>query len=48
LLNSAAALVVANAASSLKQGVEMARESIDSGAAKTKLDALVKITSAAA
>ncbi|WP_083097610.1 anthranilate phosphoribosyltransferase [Pseudophaeobacter leonis] len=48
LLNSAAALVVADAASSLKQGVEMARESIDSGAAKTKLDALVKITSAAA
>jgi anthranilate phosphoribosyltransferase len=48
LLNSAAALVVANAASSLKQGVEMARESIDSGAAKTKLDALVKITSEAA
>jgi anthranilate phosphoribosyltransferase len=48
LLNSAAALVVANAASSLKQGVEMARESIDSGAAKTKLDALVQITSAAA
>ena len=48
LLNSAAALVVANAANSLKEGVEMARESIDSGAAKTKLDALAKITSAVA
>lgn len=48
LLNSAAALVVANAANSLKEGVEMARESIDSGAAKTKLEALAKITSAVA
>lgn len=48
LLNTAAALVVANAVSSLKEGVEKARESIDSGAAKAKLDALVKITTAAA
>lgn len=48
LLNSAAALVVANAASSLKEGVEMARQSIDSGAAKAKLEALAKITTAAA
>ncbi|MFT6460476.1 MAG: anthranilate phosphoribosyltransferase [Pseudophaeobacter arcticus] len=48
LLNAAAALVVANAANSLPEGVEMAKESIDSGAAKGKLDALAKITTAAA
>ncbi len=47
LLNAAAALVVADAAKDLKQGVEMARESIDSGAAKSKIEALAKITSAA-
>lgn len=48
LLNTAAALVVADAANSLKDGVEIARESIDSGAAKSKLEALAKITTAAA
>ena len=48
LLNAASALVVANAASSLKEGVEKAIESIDSGAAKNKLEALAKITTAAA
>ena len=48
LLNSAAALVVADKASSLTQGVEMARESIDSGAAKAKVTALAKLTSEAA
>jgi anthranilate phosphoribosyltransferase len=37
LLNAAAALVVADAAGDLKTGVEMARESIDSGAARDKL-----------
>ncbi len=37
LLNSAAALVVADAAPDLKTGVEMARESIDSGSAKDKI-----------
>lgn len=47
LLNSAAALVVAGQASTLPEGTEMARESIDSGAAKTKLESLVRITSAA-
>ncbi|OUS34906.1 anthranilate phosphoribosyltransferase [Rhodobacterales bacterium 56_14_T64] len=47
LLNSAAALVVAGKANSLPEGTEMARESIDSGAAKTKLEALARITSAA-
>ena len=37
LLNAAAALVVADAASDLKAGVAMARESIDSGAARDRL-----------
>ncbi|MFY0618242.1 anthranilate phosphoribosyltransferase [Shimia sp.] len=46
LLNSAAALVVADAASDLREGVEKARESIDSGAAKGKVAALAKVTSA--
>ncbi|CUH53541.1 anthranilate phosphoribosyltransferase [Shimia marina] len=48
LLNSAAALVVADAATDLREGVEKARESIDSGAAKAKVAALAKITSTAA
>jgi anthranilate phosphoribosyltransferase len=47
LLNAAAALVVANAAGDLRDGVAMARESIDSGAARAKIDALAKITSEA-
>ena len=37
-----------SAASSLAQGIEQARESIDSGAAAEKLDALVRATAAAA
>ncbi|MCU0815400.1 MAG: anthranilate phosphoribosyltransferase [Cypionkella sp.] len=44
LLNSAAALVVADKADNLKEGVALARESIDSGAAKDKVAALVGIT----
>lgn len=47
LLNSAAALVVAGHAGDLKQGVEQARESIDSGAAKAKIETLARITSPA-
>ncbi|PHO03835.1 anthranilate phosphoribosyltransferase [Rhodobacteraceae bacterium 4F10] len=47
LLNSAAALVVADAASDLRIGVDMARESIDSGKALEKVEALARITSAA-
>lgn len=47
LLNAAAALVVAGKASDLKDGVAQAAESIDSGAAKAKVDALARITSAA-
>jgi len=47
LLNAAAALVVADKASDLKSGAEMARESIDSGKAKRAVDTLARITSAA-
>jgi anthranilate phosphoribosyltransferase len=44
LLNAAAALVVADRAGSLTEGVDMARVSIDSGAAKAKLAAVARIT----
>lgn len=40
LLNSAAALIVAGRASNLREGAEIARDSIDSGAARSKLAAL--------
>ena len=45
LLNSAAALVVADKASNLKDGVAMAIESIDSGQALAKIEKLAEITS---
>lgn len=44
LLNAAAALVVAGKADNLPQGVEMARESIDSGKAKTAVETLARVT----
>jgi len=47
LLNAAAALLVAGKTESLKGGVDIACESIDSGKAKAKLEGLAKITSAA-
>ncbi len=47
LLNAAAALVVADKAAGLSEGTEMARESIDSGAAKRALEILARITSEA-
>ncbi len=47
LYNSAAALVVADKAATLQEGVEQARESIDSGAAKAKVELLAEITSVA-
>ena len=47
LLNSAAALVVAGRAGSLTEGRDMAVESIDSGAARGRIEALARITSAA-
>ena len=46
LLNSAAALVVADRAATLREGVALARESIDSGAAKAKIEALARLTNA--
>jgi anthranilate phosphoribosyltransferase len=48
LLNSAAALVVADAANDLREGVAMAAESIDSGNAKNKITALAAKTQEAA
>jgi len=44
LLNSAAALVVADAAPDLKSGVEMARASIDSGAAADKITRVAQVS----
>ncbi len=44
LLNAAAALVVADRAATLKEGVAMARTAIDSGAARAKLEALRRLT----
>ena len=46
LLNAAAALVVADRAANLPEGVELAREAIDSGAALGKVEALVALTAA--
>jgi len=47
LLNAAAALVVADRVKTLPEGVEIARESIDSGAAAAKIKALAELTSGA-
>lgn len=47
LLNSAAALLVAGKVNSLPEGVELAKQSIDSGAASAKVVALAKLTSEA-
>ena len=47
LLNSAAALVIAEKAADLKEGVTIAAESIDSGAARQKVEGLARITSGA-
>ena len=46
ILNAAAALVVADVAADLKAGAEMAAASIDSGAAKAKVEGLARVTSA--
>jgi len=46
LLNAAAALVLAGRAGTLPEGVEAARESIDSGEAAAKVAALARVTSA--
>lgn len=47
LLNTAAALVVADKVTTLTEGVELAAYSIDSGSAKQKLEALARITTEA-
>jgi len=44
LLNTAAALKVAGRVQTLREGVEIARESIDSGAARARVDTLARIT----
>jgi anthranilate phosphoribosyltransferase len=44
LANSAAALVAAGDASTLKEGVSIAAKSIDRGEAKNKLDALIELS----
>ena len=44
LLNAGAAIVVGGAAADLAAGIERARESIDSGAARDVLDRLVAMT----
>ena len=44
LLNSAAALIVADKAQNLREGAAMAAEAIDSGRARARLDQLVEIT----
>ncbi|HEY5634093.1 MAG TPA: anthranilate phosphoribosyltransferase [Burkholderiaceae bacterium] len=48
VLNSAAALYAADVAATIDDGIELARETIASGAAKAKLDALVAFTRARA
>ncbi len=47
LLNSAAALVVAGRAATLPEGVALARASIDSGAARAKVEAVARISQGA-
>jgi anthranilate phosphoribosyltransferase len=47
LMNSAAAFLVADKVETLREGVEMARASIDSGAARTALEKLIAITAKA-
>ena len=46
LLNAAAALVVADRVQTLREGVDLARASIDSGAARAKIEALCRLTNA--
>ncbi|MCB2094927.1 MAG: anthranilate phosphoribosyltransferase [Rhodobacteraceae bacterium] len=46
LLNAAAALVIAGKADDLREGVAMAAESIDSGAARTRIESLARFTAA--
>jgi anthranilate phosphoribosyltransferase len=47
LLNTAAALIVGDKATSLTDGVALATHSIESGAARAALDKLIEVTNAA-
>jgi anthranilate phosphoribosyltransferase len=47
LLNAAGAISAAGLAADLREGLELAREAVDSGAAAARLDALVKFSQAA-
>ena len=44
VVNAAAALLAADRVKTLSQGVKVASESIDSGAAQAKLDAFIKLS----
>ena len=46
LLNAAAALLVADKAKSLKEGLELAAKSVDTGAARKRLERLIEISNA--
>ncbi|KPA17900.1 Anthranilate phosphoribosyltransferase [Candidatus Magnetomorum sp. HK-1] len=46
LLNAAAALIAAEKADNFQEGLEQAKEAIDSGAAKNKLDQLIELSQA--
>jgi anthranilate phosphoribosyltransferase len=46
VMNAAAALVVAGAAKTLKEGVELARKSLSTGAARARLDRLIAVSNA--
>jgi anthranilate phosphoribosyltransferase len=43
-LNAGAALYTANIAADIAAGVQLARQTIESGAARAKLDAFIKVT----
>jgi anthranilate phosphoribosyltransferase len=47
LLNAAAAIVAGEKADTMQDGVKLARESIDSGAAKAKLEILIECSNTA-
>lgn len=48
VLNAAAALVVAETAANLREGAQLAARALDSGAARAKLDALIRVSNARA
>ena len=46
MMNAGAALVVAGAAKDLKEGMALARKSVESGAAKARLNRLIAVSNA--